>query len=343
MEYIDLGNTGIRVSKIGFGALPIQRASAEESVRILQKAYDEGINFFDTARVYTDSEEKIGKALSGVRNKIIIASKPSFPQDGAEAMEKLETSLSLLKTDYVDIIQFHNPPFVPRPGGEDGLYDTMLRAKEQGKVRKIGFTNHKLHLAKEAVESGLYETLQFPLSYLSSDEELELVTQCKEHGMGFLAMKPLAGGLLNNAAPIYWFFDRIKGKCLPLYGIQHMHELEEFLGFLENPPQEEEALAIIQKDRTELTGEFCRGCGYCLPCLAGIDLPMVSRAYFFLIRAREEDYVGEDWLEKMEQTKECIGCGACNSRCPYGIDPQNRLPEQYKKYMEIYRRHHGQE
>jgi len=196
MKKITFGSTGLILEKNGFGCLPIQRVSEEEAVRLLHMAYDGGINFFDTARAYSDSEKKVGAAFSGMRDRIVLATKT-----GAQTAEgfwrDLETSLRTLKTDYIDIYQFHNPAFCPKPGGEDGLYDAALEAKKQGKIRHISITNHRLAVAQEAIDSGSYASLQFPFSYLAGEQELALAEGCRAHGMGFIAMKGMAGGLLR--------------------------------------------------------------------------------------------------------------------------------------------------
>jgi aryl-alcohol dehydrogenase-like predicted oxidoreductase len=336
MKKYRVGGTDILAGKICFGALPLQRTEKEEAVRILRRAYDGGINFYDTARFYTDSESKIGAALSGVRGDIYIASKVSGARNGKQVEELTNASLRELQTDYVDVMQFHNPDFVPRPGGEDGMYDALSAAKAAGKIRWIGYTNHKITLAREAALSGLYDTIQYPLSYLSAPEELALPGLCGERGVGFLGMKPLAGGLLNNAGAVYHFFEGYADTCRPLYGIQHMRELEEFLALEKDPPAGEEVERIMEKDRRELGGEFCRGCGYCLPCAAGIDLPMVLRAALLLRRAPVREFVGDDWYEKMQKTRDCISCGQCGPRCPYGFKPQSRLDGQYEDFMRIH-------
>ena len=212
-----LGKTKITVNKNGFGALPIQRISKKEAVYLLQKAYDHGIDFYDTARFYTDSEEKLGAAFEGKRDKIFLASKTGA-QNTEDFWKDLETTLGNLKTDYLDIYQFHNIPFCPKPDDGSGLYEAMVKAKEQGKIRHIGITNHRLSVAHEAIDSGLYDTLQFPFSYLSGPQELELVEKCKEAGMGFIAMKALAGGLINNFRAAYAYmlgFDNV----LPIWGL----------------------------------------------------------------------------------------------------------------------------
>ena len=239
MREVTLGKTGITVNKNGFGALPIQRVSEESAVYLLRKAYNHGIRFYDTARFYTDSEKKLGLAFEGMRENIYLASK-TMTQTPEEFWEQLETTLQNLKTTYLDIYQFHNPPFCPKPGDGSGLYEAMLEAKAQGKIRHIGITNHRLAVAREAVDSGLYDTLQFPFSYLSGDKELELVEKCEKAGMGFLAMKALAGGLITNSAAAYAFMKKFP-HVLPIWGIQRERELDEFLSYQEKEPELEGA------------------------------------------------------------------------------------------------------
>ena len=281
---VTLGKTDIIVNKNGFGALPIQRISFDDAKVLLRKAYDAGVRFFDTARFYTDSEEKIGYALSDVREHIYIATKTAATT--AEGFWKdLETSLHNLKTDYVDIYQFHNPAVCPKPGDGSGLYEAMLEAKEQGKIRFIGITNHRMSIAEEAIESGLYDTLQFPFNYLSTEREIALAKACAEHEMGFIAMKGLSGGLLTNSAAIYAYMAQFE-NILPIWGVQKESELDEFLSYIGNPPElTDELKAVIEKDQKELAGEFCRGCGYCMPCPAGIEINNCARMSLLLRRS----------------------------------------------------------
>lgn len=202
MEYVTLGRTQITVNRNGFGALPVQRVSKEEGARLLRKAYENGINFFDSARAYSDSEEKIGLGLSDVRQHIYLATK-TMATTIEGFWKDLETSLEMMKTDYIDIYQFHNPSFCPKPGDGSGLYEAMLDAKEQGKIRFIGITNHRLPVAMEAVESDLYDTVQFPFSYIADKKEEDLVRACKEKNIGFICMKALSGGLITRADAAY--------------------------------------------------------------------------------------------------------------------------------------------
>ena len=261
MKMITLGTTGITVPQNAFGALPVQRVDMETAVSILRRAYEGGMRFFDTARAYSDSEEKLGHAFKGMRDQIYIASK-TMGRTPEAFREQLNTSLKLLKTDYLDIYQFHCVDQCYRPGDGTGMYECMLEAKAQGKIHHIGVTTHKLGVAKECIESGLYETLQYPLSYISSEKELELVQLCKEHNMGFIAMKGLAGGLITNSRAAFAFMSQFD-NVLPIWGIQKMTELEEWLSYMDEPPAlDAEITAFIEKEKAELNGEFCRGCGY---------------------------------------------------------------------------------
>ena len=334
MVQVTLGKTGITVNKNGFGALPIQRISKEEAAALLRRAFDSGIGFFDTARGYSDSEEKIGFGLGEVREKLYIATKT--PAKTAEDFWKdLHTSLTLLKTDYVDIYQFHNPAFCPKPGDGSGLYEAMEEAKQQGKIRHIGITNHRLNVAREAIESGLYETLQFPFNYLSGPQETELVAMCKEKGMGFLSMKALSGGLITNSAAAYAF--QAQYDTLPIWGVQRQSELEEFLSYIENPPEMTAELeAVIAKDRKELAGSFCRGCGYCMPtCPAHIDIATAARMSLLLRRSPSAGHLSEEGQAIMKKVEDCVHCGQCSAHCPYELDTPKLLEENYKDYMEV--------
>lgn len=333
MTKVRLGRTGLEVNRNGFGALPVQRVEVPEAVELLRKAYDSGMNFFDTARSYSDSEYKMGLALSGagIRNKIIIATKtPSVTAEGF--WKDLETSLSLLKTDYIDIYQFHNPDFCPKPGDGTGLYEAMLEAKAQGKIRFIGITNHRLKVAVEAVESGLYDTLQFPFSYLSTDEEIKLVRLCEKNDIGFICMKALSGGLITRSDAAYAYLAQYE-NTLPIWGVQRESELDEFISYNTNPPvMTGEIEELIEADRKQLMGAFCRGCGYCLPCPAGIEINNCARMSLLLRRAPSAGFLTPQWQEKMKKIEGCINCGGCRSRCPYGLDTPDLLKKNYEDY-----------
>lgn len=273
MSMVTLGSTGICVNKNGFGALPVQRVTKEDAVYLLRKAYDGGIRFFDTARAYSDSEEKLGAAFEGMREKVFISTK-TMAKDVEGFWKDLETSLSLLKTDYIDIYQFHNPSFCPKPGDGTGLYEAMLEAKAQGKIRHIGITNHRMSVAEEIIESGLYETLQFPFCYLATDREKALVQGCKEKNIGFIAMKALSGN-------------------------------------------------------------FCRGCGYCMPCPAGIEINTCARMSLLLRRSPSANQLTERGQAMMKKIEGCLHCGACMKKCPYGLNTPKLLEENYEDYKNV--------
>lgn len=334
MNTVTLGRTGISVAQNQFGALPIQRISKDEAVALVHRAYDGGMRFFDTARAYSDSEEKLGVAFEGMRDKVYIASKTMAKTPG-EFWKQLDTSLANLHTDYLDIYQFHCVDQVWAPGDGSGMYECMLQAKEQGKIRHIGVTAHKLEVAFDLVNSGLYETLQYPFSYLASEREHELVALCKQKDVGFLAMKGLAGGLItrSDAAMAYIAqFDNV----LPIWGIQRESELSEWLSYFKDTPQmTPELQAFVVKEREQLAGNFCRGCGYCLPCTADIMINQCARMSLMLRRAPSKAWLTPQMQAEMAKVRDCTECGICMTRCPYGLDIPNLLKRNYEDYQRV--------
>jgi uncharacterized protein len=338
MEKIRLGRTNLLVSRSGFGAIPIQRISFEEAGCLLRKAYDRGINFFDTARGYTDSEEKIGAALSDVRKGIIIATK-THAGDKEAVLRDLETSLRNLRTDYIDIYQIHNPPKLPEQDDPSSAFSGLLEARKQGKIRFIGITNHRLEVVLEAIGTGLYDTIQYPLSALSTAADLKVIEECREHDLGFVAMKALAGGLLTNAAAAFAFLRQYE-NVIPIWGIQRESELDEFLGYEKQPPLLDKKMwQSIEQDRAGLSGSFCRACGYCLPCPAGIPIPMAARMSLLLRRMPFQQFMKDDWHKQIMLIKDCQDCGQCKERCPYHLDTPALLREMLEDYEEFYRNH----
>ena len=334
MRIITLGSTGIVTPQNAFGGLPIQRISEEEAVRLLRKAFDGGMTFFDTARFYTTSETRMGIAFAGMRDKVYIASK-TMAASVDDFWKDLEITLNNLQTDYLDLYQFHNPAFCPKPGDGTGLYEAMLEAKAQGKVRHIGITNHRLSVANEAADSGLYETLQFPFCYLATEEDIELVRKCKEKNMGFIAMKGLSGGLLTNSAACFSFMTQFD-NVLPIWGIQKEEELDEFLAYGKNPPElSGEIAAYIERDKKELQGDFCRSCGYCMPCPVGIEILNCARMSQLIRRSPSAVYLTPEAQAKMMKIEECLGCGQCVSRCPYHLDTPSLLKKNLEDYKKI--------
>lgn len=334
MKSIVLGKSGLVTPQNAFGALPIQRISEEEAISIVRKAFDGGMRFFDTARMYTDSEVKLGKAFFGMREEVYIATKTGATTVDA-FWSDLHTSLNNLQTEYIDLYQFHNPAFCPKPGDGSGLYEAMLVAKSQGKIRHIGITNHRPLVAKESVTSGLYETLQFPFCYLATDDDIEIVRLCKENNVGFIAMKALSGGLITNAtAACAWLMQY--DNVLPIWGIQRMNELEEILSFnVDVPEMTDEIVNIIETDRKELLGSFCRACGYCMPCPVGIQINNCARMSQLIRRSPSAQWLTESSQKIMLNIENCIGCGQCSSRCPYGLDTPALLKKNLADYKNI--------
>ena len=333
MRNITLGKTGITTPQNAFGALPIQRVDLDTAVRLLRGAKDGGMTFFDTARAYSDSEEKVGAAFSGMRDEVFLASKTQA-KTPEKFWEDLHTTLKNLRTDHLDIYQLHCASQCYAPGDGTGMYEAMVEAKKQGKILHSGITAHLIGVAEEIVKSGLYETLQFPFSYLASEREIELVKSCEKADMGFIAMKGLAGGLLTNSLACMAFMSQY--NALPIWGIQREEELSQWLSFFEEDvTMTEEIHAFIEEDRKELLGDFCRGCGYCMPCTAGIQISQCARMSQLIRRAPSENFKGEFWQGEMAKIENCVDCGLCKSKCPYGLDTPNLLRKNLADYKEI--------
>ena len=334
MRNITLGRSGITVPQNAFGALPVQRVTKDEAVKILRRAYDGGMRYFDTARAYSDSEEKLCAAFSGMRDKIYIATKTQA-KTPEKFWEDLDTSLRTLGTDYIDVYQFHMADRCYAPDDGTGMYECMVKAKEQGKIRHIAITAHKLQVAYDIAESDLYDTLQFPFSYLSSDKEIALVDLCKKNNVGYIAMKGLAGGLINRSDAAMAFMMEYD-NVLPIWGIQKMSELEEWLSYMDDTPAMTDEIAeYIAKERKELAGEFCRGCGYCMPCTMDITINQCARMSLMLRRAPSKVWLSEHWQEEMMKVETCVDCGICKTRCPYELDIPTLLRKNLKDYKEI--------
>ena len=353
MRYKEFGKTGEKLSALTVGTWAIGGAgwgevNKADCIKAIHAMFDNGVNSIDTAPCYNcgESERIVGEALKGRRDKIFLTTKTAVYQPDPQStiikdgrretiLRLCDESLKNLQTDYIDIYQFHCVDMCYRPGDGTGMYECMLEAKEQGKIRHIGVTAHKLNVARECVESGLYETLQYPLSYLSSEKEVELVNMCRERNMGFIAMKGLAGGLINNSKAAFAYMSQFD-NVLPIWGIQKMEELEEWLGYMtESPVYDEEIKAFIEKEKAELTGDFCRGCGYCMPCPAGIQINNCARMSLMVRRAPSANWLNEQWQENMKQIENCLDCGQCKSKCPYELDTPNLLRKNYEDYKKI--------
>lgn len=330
-----LGRTGLQVTENSFGALPIQRISTEDAARLLRYAYEQGINFFDTARAYTDSEIKIGVGLADVRDDIVLATK-TMGRTKAAALADLETSLSNLKTDHVDIWQLHCLTELPDPNDPESAYAALVEARAQGKTRFIGVTSHRVDVAIAAARSGLYDTVQFPLCYLASQRDLELIEVCRQENVGLIAMKGMSGGLISSPRAAYAFFTQYD-NVVPIWGVQKQSELDDFLCAARDGVTLDDACrAVIEKDKEILKGNFCRGCGYCMAtCPASIPISNAARMELMLGRAPWQNYTTPAWIEQMERINDCINCGACKAHCPYELDTPTLLRENYAFYRKF--------
>lgn len=338
MRYISMGNTGLTATAPALGCLPLQRCSTEDAVKLIRKAYEGGIRFFDTANAYTDSEYKIGLALHDVRDQVVIATK-SQCTDKEGTWAHIRNSLKMLQTDYLDLFQFHCVNQMPDRNDPNGAFAAALEAKEQGIIRHIGVTTHLIAVAQECIESGWFETLQFPFSYISAQQDLDLAAKCEEKGMGFIAMKGLAGGLITNVRACHAFMKQYP-NVVPIWGIQTEEELKQWLDAAEEDPDlDEELKAQIAEDRKDLAGNFCRGCGYCLPCPVDIPINNAARMNMLLRRSPYKPYMSEEWHEKMNRINDCLHCGTCASRCPYQLNTPELLQYMLKDYNEFYALH----
>lgn len=339
MQKVRLGRTELQVTKTAFGALPIQRISKADAAKLVRRAYEAGINFFDTANAYTDSEEKLGAALHDVRHQVVIATK-SAARNRQGILDHIQESLRRMQTDYIDLFQFHNPAVLPDPEDPDGSYAGALEAQKRGYIRYIGITNHRPGVAQAAIKSGNFDTLQFPFCYLASELDYELVRSTLAADMGFIAMKGLSGGLLNHAEACYAFMREQEG-VVPIWGIQHEWELDQWLELSERDPGlTSELNQIIAQDRKDLSGNFCRSCGYCLPCTAGIDIPQAARMSALLRRSPHQQYMSDTWYAKMHKIENCVFCNRCKNRCPYELNVPVLLQTMLEDYDQFYMEHH---
>ncbi|MCU0287015.1 MAG: aldo/keto reductase [Acidobacteria bacterium] len=321
--HVLLGKTGLKVNPIGFGGIPIQRLTFEESDKLLKTALDMGINFFDSSRVYTDSEEKFGRVFSQYpRDKFIIASK-TFSRDAENATADLETALKLLKTDYIDLYQCHNisgEDQIEKTFGPHGAIEALLKAQKEGKIRFIGITGHKPPILMQALRIFPFATVQVPLNYIEQACVPELLPYAKEKGLGIIAMKPVAGSAFKNV-PLALRFSLAAGADVVIPGMDAVYQLAENLTALEKPgPLNTAELTILEEEKKGLEANFCRRCEYCMPCPQGLPISFlhVLRAYF--LRYNLQTWALERIANLPKSYKDCIACGECIKKCPYELD-----------------------
>lgn len=333
MQKKRLGKTGLKVSEVGFGGIPITRVDLSEGADIIRHCFDLGVNFFDTARFYGDSESKVGAALEPVRDKVVVATK-TMARDAEEANKQLEESLNALKTNYIDLYQAHNISTredLEQVMGPGGAYETFRVAKENGRVNHIGVTSHNQDIALEACRTGLFETLQFPFNFVEHDPAERLFKAALEIDMGIIAMKPLGGGHLDRADLCFGFLQGY-GQVVPIAGIQSKEEIEEIISLYRSPrPLSDKDWKEIEKIRKELGDNFCHRCGYCMPCKEGILIPRVL-LFKSQMKRFPRDMVMGLAEGPMKTAEGCVECGECEEKCPYGL----KIPELIREYRGLF-------
>jgi predicted aldo/keto reductase-like oxidoreductase len=336
MHYRPLGKTGIEVSEVGFGGIPIIRLSLEEAIRVLRRAFDRGINLYDTANMYYDSEEKIGLAFEGLRHQVVLATK-TIKRDSQGAEAHIEQSLRSLRTDYLDLFQFHQvsqEPDYQTLTGPKGAFEAVLRAREAGKIRHIGVSSHSLEMSLKLIQTGLFSTIQFPFNFLEDGAREELHPLARRLGVGVLAMKPFAGGMLENGELCFKFL-RQWPDVIPLAGFDAVEGVDQIADLYEadNVVSPEE-LAAMERYRTEIGQRFCRRCEYCQPCPQGV---MVNAAMIYpVIAHRMSPAKAANFSTKaMESVRNCVECGECVERCPYDLP----IPEMIREHLAMYEEH----
>jgi len=336
VRYIMLGKTGLEVSEVGFGAIPIIRLSATEAVMVLRRAFDHGITLFDTANMYLDSEEKIGLAFNGIRSRIVLATK-TFKRDRAGAEADIDLSLRRLRTDHIDLLQIHQLSLTrdyEAVTGPNGAMEAVFQARLDGKIRCIGVTSHSIEMAVKLVETGLFSTVQFPLNFIESKAVEELHPLARQKEMGILAMKPFGGGLLDRADLCFKYLRQFP-DVIPLPGFDAVGQVDQVVAIYESENVvSPEALAAMEGYRTDLGQQFCRRCEYCQPCEHGV---MITPAMGYPIIARRmSDAKAAGFAKKMmESVRNCVECGECEERCPYGLP----IPEMLKRHLALYEQH----
>jgi predicted aldo/keto reductase-like oxidoreductase len=335
METIRLGKTDMMVSKLGFGGIPIQRVSEDEAVAVVKRCLELGITFIDTANGYTTSERRIGKAISGRREGLILATKSgSRTREGVET--HLKRSLERLGVEYIDLYQFHgvndsdNYRKILDPNGPMAAVE---EAKRAGLVKHIGITSHSMDVAKEAVKSDLFETIMFPFNFITCEPADELLPLAREHDVGFIVMKPLAGGMLQNATIAFKYLLQFP-DVVSIPGIERIHEIEEIIQVVEGPWQISEAeQSEMQRLREELGTRFCRRCDYCQPCPEEIPISLVMTANSFIKRLPPETLLSGWIADGLEKAVNCTKCGDCEPRCPYGLPIREMVEEHFNLYQ----------
>ena len=331
-----LGRSGLEVSEIGFGGIPIIPLPPDEAATVVRHCFDLGIRFFDTANMYPTSEEKIGAALADVREQVVFATKTT-ERDAKGATAHIELSLKQLNTDWIDLYQFHNvsnPEALQQIKAPGGAYEAVSRAREAGRIRCIGISSHSIPTATAALETGLFQTLQFPFNFIESDPEEALFPLARSLGVGLIGMKPLGGGLLERADLCFGFLQQ-HPDVVPIPGIRSRAEADEIFALYRNPQRLTEThMEAMAEIRSVLGEKFCHRCEYCMPCEQGVQISGV-----LMFRAAAKRLAPENvklWLgEAMQTVEQCIECGECEQKCPYQLPIADLLRENLTLYNTV--------
>ena len=326
MEYRALGRTGLQISPMGLGGIPVQRIDAEGTKQLLQKLVAAGVNYIDTARGYTVSEEYIGYGLEGIRDKFVLATKSMARTREAMAAD-IDISLKNLRTDYIDLYQVHNPgpkdlETVIAPGG---ALEALLEARQAGKIGHIGITLHSADMFQKALELSWVETIMFPYNLVETQGE-DLIRICGQKGIGFIAMKPLAGGAIEDATLALRFIGQNSNVSVVIPGMAEEKELQQNLAAVaDTTPLSLEEKQKINRIRSPLGTQFCRRCNYCAPCPMGIGIPGIFVLEGYFSRYNLQDWAMTRYNGTPVKASACIGCGACEARCPYQLPIRKML------------------
>lgn len=332
MEYRVLGKTGLEISRLGFGGIPIQKIDAEGTRVLVGELVDKGVNFIDTARGYTVSEEYLGYALEGVRDKFVLATKSMARTKEAMASD-IDVSLRNLRTNYIDLYQIHNPSAADLDTvmADGGALEALFEARAAGKIGHIGITLHSVELFRRAIELDWVETVMFPYNLVETQGE-ELIAECERRNIGFICMKPLAGGAIEDARLAMRFILNNPAVTVVIPGMAEISEIRENASVSSDTSAlSEEEIENIAKIRSELGTNFCRRCNYCAPCTAGINISAVFLFEGYYSRYDLKDWAAARYSSLAKTASDCIGCGACESRCPYNLP----IREMLKRAAEV--------
>lgn len=335
LKTIELGQSGLKVTEIGCGGIPIMRVGLEQAKIIIKHCFQLGIRFFDTAHVYSDSEEKMGSALEGVRDEVVLATKV-WSKDAAGAAKQLSMSFERLSTKRIDLIQCHNVSSqtdLDTVMGPGGAYEVLAQARMEGKVGAIGFSSHNPDIALKAIRTGKFATVQFPFNFIESDPQEKVFPVARELGMGIIAMKPLGGGLLDRADLCFRFLQEVP-DVVPIPGIQSLEEINEIVGYYrERRPLGQGDRELMQRIRSELGGRFCHRCEYCMPCEQGVQIPKVLlvKSQVRRFSPKQLVFIAKEAVGSVEQ---CTECGECVEKCPYSLP----VPDMLKENKEVFKK-----